>query len=525
MMDDRDLVRAFNEARSEAAFAELVGRHVGFVYRTALRVLDGDVHAAKDVSQSVFIDLASKASTLDNRPSLTGWLHTSTVYAATKAIRSARRRHAREQEALMMQEPSQTDGPGIEWERLQPDLDALLLELKEPDREALLLRFFRQCSFAELGRKLGVTDNAARMRVERALDKLRNGLARRGMTSSASALAVLLARQSVGAAPDGLAASIVASSMAAVATATGPTTVVAAVMSHAKPIAAGMLIAAGIVAPALLQHRQNARLTQQNEALRLQLLEQASAPALDAAAGESDELIRLRLENAELRPLREQVRNLRAALARGSQKHTGPHEIEDDQSPKPEPAEGGPNTLLLRKSPEIPMLPAHAWSNQGFETPLSAIQTLHWAMLNHDAKAFATAMHWDSQIMSQAASQFAGLPQSVQLRHRSVEQLILEWTIGRSKPIASYRVLSQTELGPNASILVQQCQYADGLVGETSVLLQRDENGNWRRVVAAEEMPKLEAMISRLATQPDLEANPDGGQSPRSVSPMSLKEP
>ena len=524
-MDDRDLVRAFNEARSEAAFAELVGRHVDFVYRTALRVLDGDVHAAKDVSQSVFIDLASKASTLDNRPSLTGWLHTSTVYAATKAIRSARRRHAREQEALMMQEPSQTDGPGIEWERLQPDLDALLLELKEPDREAILLRFFRQWSFAELGRKFGVTDNAARMRVERALDKLRSGLARRGMTSSASALAVLLARQSVGAAPDGLAASIVASSMAAVATATGPTTVVAAVMSHAKPIAAGVLIAAGIVAPALLLHRQNARLTQQNEALRLQLLEQASAPALDAAAGESEELVRLRLENAELRPLREQVRNLRAALARGSQKHTDPHEVEDDQSPKPEPAEGGPNTLLLRKSPEIPMLPSHAWSNQGFETPLSAIQTLHWAMLNHDAKAFATAMHWDSQIMSQAASQFARLPQPVQLRHRSVEQLILEWTIGRSKPIASYRVLSQTELGPNAAILVQQRQYADGSVGEASVLLQRDENGNWRRVVAAEEMPKLEAMISRLATQPDLEANPDGGQSPRSVSPMSLKEP
>lgn len=525
MMDDRDLVRAFNEARSEAAFAELVGRHVGFVYRTALRVLDGDVHAAKDVSQSVFIDLASKASTLDNRPSLTGWLHTSTVYAATKAIRSARRRHAREQEALMMQEPSQTDGPGIEWERLQPDLDALLLELKEPDREAILLRFFRQWSFAELGRKFGVTDNAARMRVERALDKLRSGLARRGMTSSASALAVLLARQSVGAAPDGLAASIVASSMAAVATATGPTTVVAAVMSHAKPIAAGVLIAAGIVAPALLLHRQNARLTQQNEALRLQLLEQASAPALDAAAGESEELVRLRLENAELRPLREQVRNLRAALARGSQKHTDPHEVEDDQSPKPEPAEGGPNTLLLRKSPEIPMLPSHAWSNQGFETPLSAIQTLHWAMLNHDAKAFATGMHWDSQIMSQAASQFAGLPQPVQLRHRSVEQLILEWTTARSKPIASYRVLSQTELGPNAAILVQQRQYADGSVGEASVLLQRDENGNWRRVVAAEEMPKLEAMISRLATQPDLEANPDGGQSPRSVSPMSLKEP
>jgi RNA polymerase sigma factor (sigma-70 family) len=524
MMDDLNLVRAFNEARSEDAFAELVGRHVDFVYRTALRVLDGDVHAAKDVSQSVFIDLASKASTLDKRPSLTGWLHTSTVYAARKAIRSARRRHAREQEALMMQEQSQTDGPEIEWERLQPDLDALLLELKEPDREALLLRYFRQCSFAELGRKLGVTDNAARMRVERALDKLRDGVVRRGMTSSVSALAVLLARQSVGLAPDGLAASVVASSMAVVATATGPTTVVAAVMSHAKPIAAGMLIAAGIVAPALIQHRQNARLTEQNDALRLQLLEQASGPALDATASESDELVRMHLENAELRPLREQVRNLRAALARGSQKHIGPHEVEDDQSPKPEPAEGSPNTLLLRKSPEIPMLPAHAWSNQGFETPLSAIQTLHWAILNHDAKAFATAMHWDSQIMSQAASLFADLPQPVQLRQRSVEDMILDWTVGQSKPIESYRVLSQTDLGPNAVTLFEQCQSVDGLVREASILLHKDENGNWRRMMAAEEMPKLEAMIRRLATQPGSEAHSIGHKSLEASSLESSKK-
>ena len=525
MMDDRDLVRAFNQARSEAAFAGLVGRYVDFVFRTALRVLDGDVHTARDVSQSVFIDLASKASTLGNRPSLAGWLHKSTVFAATKAIRSARRRHAREQEVPMMQEQSRADGPDIEWEKLRPVLDMLLMELKEPDREAVLLRFFRQCSFAELGRRLGVTDNAARMRVERALEKLRSGLARRGMTSSASALAVLLANQAVGAAPDGLAASIVASSMAAMATATGPITVVAASLSHAKPIAAGVLIAAGIATPTLIQHRQNARLMAEVEALRSQVLEQASRPAHDAAAGEPDELVRLRLENADLRPLREQVRNLRAELARGSQKHPSPREVEDDLSPKIEPPEGGPNSLLLGKSPEIPMLPAHTWSNQGLETPLSAIQTLHWAMLNHESRAFATAMHWDSLIMRQAAAQFAKLPQSVQLRHHSVEHLILEWTITRSKPVAAYRVLSQTELGPNAALLVQQRQYTDGLVGEASVLLQRDENGNWRRVVAAEEMPKLEAMIGRLATQPDLEASPNGSEAMEASSLKASKEP
>ena len=249
MTDDRNLIRAFNETRSEAAFAELVGRYVDFVYRTALRVLDGDVHTAKDVSQSVFIALASKASTLANRPSLAGWLHTSTCYAATKAIRSESRRRAREQELLMIQEQSQTDRPEIEWERLRPSLDALMLELKEADREAILLRFFRKYTFADLGRKLGVTDNAARMRVERALNKLHDGMARRGITSSVSTLAVLLANQSVGAAPEGLAASIVTSSMAVVAATAGPTTAAAALMGQAKLIVAAVLVAAGIVTP------------------------------------------------------------------------------------------------------------------------------------------------------------------------------------------------------------------------------------------------------------------------------------
>jgi hypothetical protein len=112
----------------------------------------------------------------------------------------------------------------------------------------------------------------------------------------------------------------------------------------------------------------------------------------------------------------------------------------------------------------------------------------------------------------------------VQLRQRSVEDMILDWTVGQSKPIESYRVLSQTDLGPNAVTLFEQCQSVDGLVREASILLHKDENGNWRRMMAAEEMPKLEAMIRRLATQPGSEAHSIGHKSLEASSLESSKK-
>src|SRR5438477_12943618 len=104
MADDSALLRAYAKSGSEEAFAELVRRHLALVYSTALRSVGGDEHLAKDVSQNVFIDLARKATALSNRLGLTGWLYRSTCFAAAKAVRSERRRQAREQEAQSMQE-------------------------------------------------------------------------------------------------------------------------------------------------------------------------------------------------------------------------------------------------------------------------------------------------------------------------------------------------------------------------------------------------------------------------------------
>src|SRR5262249_8055299 len=152
-------------------------------------------------SQSVFMDLAKKASRLSNRSVLAGWLYTSACFAAAKAVRSERRRQTREQEAHSMQELMTGPPHDADSEQIGRVLNTVMLELKDSDREVLLLRFFERLSLAEVGHKLGLSENGARMRVERALERLRDCLTRRGVTSTAAGLALVLAHQAVSAAP------------------------------------------------------------------------------------------------------------------------------------------------------------------------------------------------------------------------------------------------------------------------------------------------------------------------------------
>ncbi|MEO6569268.1 MAG: sigma-70 family RNA polymerase sigma factor [Opitutaceae bacterium] len=208
MSDDAELLRLYASDKSEEAFAELVRQHLGFVYHTALRHLDGDVHGAKDVAQTVFIDLARKAPSLVRRPFVAGWLHTSTRYAALHYRRTERRRQTREQEAHLMQELTREMDPHAEWERLRPVIDEALHALNPGDREVILMRYFEGRGFAEIGVRLKLSEDGARSRLERVLVKMETLLARRGVTSTAGALSIALAGQSAAAAPVGLASTI-----------------------------------------------------------------------------------------------------------------------------------------------------------------------------------------------------------------------------------------------------------------------------------------------------------------------------
>jgi RNA polymerase sigma factor (sigma-70 family) len=194
----------------------VVRRHLNLVYSAALRKTAGDAHLAQDVSQKVFVLLARKASALSRHPALAGWLYTTTHFTAAKIVRTERRRQNREQEAQAMQDLCSSPAPETDWNRLRPMLDDVMHELSERDREAILVRFFEGRPFAEVGARQGLTENAARMRVERALEKLHTLLARRGITSTTTALALLLADHAVIAAPAGLVAMVSGAAVLAV---------------------------------------------------------------------------------------------------------------------------------------------------------------------------------------------------------------------------------------------------------------------------------------------------------------------
>jgi RNA polymerase sigma factor (sigma-70 family) len=218
MMQDNELLRAYWRDRSEEAFAELVRRHIDLVFSTARRQV-GDTALAEDVSQTVFCLLARKAGSLSDRPALAGWLYRATRFCAAKATRGEMRRRKRELEAVVMDSPDAKTNDV--WERLAPMLDDALASLSEKDRLALLLRFFQRKPMRDVGEALGISEDAAKMRVARSIERLRGFFARRGVACTVAALAVLLADRSVEAAPANLARSLSKAALSATVGASG----------------------------------------------------------------------------------------------------------------------------------------------------------------------------------------------------------------------------------------------------------------------------------------------------------------
>lgn len=212
---DTELLGKYLQQGSETAFAELVRRHIDLVYSAALRQLNGDRQHAEDVTQAVFADLARKAPSLLRHTSLAGWLFSSTRFATASMRRSESRRSLREQTAHAMNPQLQESQPEPDWENIRPLLDEAMHDLKEEDREAILLRYFEKLPLTEVGTRLGVPDNTARMRIERAISKLRTRLAARGISSTAAALSTALAQQAVSSAPGALSTQVVKHAMGA----------------------------------------------------------------------------------------------------------------------------------------------------------------------------------------------------------------------------------------------------------------------------------------------------------------------
>jgi RNA polymerase sigma factor (sigma-70 family) len=319
MMEDAELLRRYAATRAEADFAEVVRRHVNLVYSCALRQVNGDAHLAQDITQLVFTDLARKAASVASHRVLAGWLFKSTRFAAAKAVRGEQRRHAREAEAHLMEEISRDPAAQLDWARVRPVLDEVLGELSDSDREAILLRFFEGRDFASVGARLNVNDNTARMRTERALDKLRGLLERRGVKSTGAALAVALANQAVVAAPAGLAVTVTGFALAgsgAVVGAAAAGGIFATFMSMTKLQIGitGALAVAGTAGFAL-QAESNAALRHEIASLRG---ENAGIAALRTEnlqlARATAEVAELRRDDTELKRLSDETVSLQGRL-------------------------------------------------------------------------------------------------------------------------------------------------------------------------------------------------------------------
>jgi RNA polymerase sigma factor (sigma-70 family) len=209
--DDGALLRQYVENQSDEAFAELVTRHINLVYSVAVRQA-GNPQQAEEITQAVFIILAKKAATLRHDRALSSWLFQATHLTAMNSVRSERRRRRREQEAYMQ---SVLDESGNEtWERIAPRLDAAVAGLNEKDRRAIVLRFYEGRNLREVGLALGANEETAKKRVRRAVEKLQQYFWKRGVMTTAEAIAGAIPAHSVQAAPAALAKTVAAVAMA-----------------------------------------------------------------------------------------------------------------------------------------------------------------------------------------------------------------------------------------------------------------------------------------------------------------------
>jgi len=305
MTPDRELLQQYAATDSEEAFAELVRRHVNLVYSAALRQVNGDAHLAKDVAQTVFTDLARHAGSLARRETLAGWLYTSAHFTAAKIVRGENRRRAREEK--FMSEPG-SEPAEADWGKIRPVLDAAMHDLKDSDREVILLRYFENRPFAEVGAKLGLNENAARMRVDRAVEKLRGILTRRGI-ATAVPLASILSANAIQTVPAGLAATLTSTSLAAGGA--GAFTLFKIMTATQIKLGISVILVASAATALVVQHQD--RLAGENHSLRQQIsqlegdnesysnrLASAGAPQ-KLSDDQLNELLKLRGEVAVLR--------------------------------------------------------------------------------------------------------------------------------------------------------------------------------------------------------------------------------
>lgn len=405
---DSQLLRAYAASRCEAAFGELVRRHVDLVHSAALRMV-GEPHLAEDVAQGVFIALARNANQLAERAVLAGWLHRTAQNIAAQTIRSAARRRHREQEAATMNDLLAENGAEAPpaWSEIAPHLDDALGELSEADRDAILLRYFQKKSAADMAQVLGISDEAAQKRVSRAVERLRQFLGARGVTAGASGLAALISTNAVQGAPAGLALSISAAavghtavSVATVALTSAATKTIAMTTLQKTFVTLTLAGAAGF---GIYEARQAGQLREQLHTVQQQQaplteqvrqMEQDQAEATQRLSGLRAELASAKSNNLELMRLRNEVGLLRAQT----------NLFAKSQQAQEKAAANAPKAVDNTASRELILRENYEFA--GYAAPESALKSLFWAATHADVQTLLASM--SPALKAQTEADWAG---------------------------------------------------------------------------------------------------------------------
>jgi RNA polymerase sigma factor (sigma-70 family) len=318
---DLELLARYTRHHAEEAFAEIVRRHLDLVFSAALRQVRS-TQLAEEVAQTTFISLARGANRLAPDTILAAWLYQVAHRTAANVVRRESRRQLREQIATEMNAMNAT---AADWTHIEPLLDEAMHALDDTDRTAVLLRYFENKSLREVGATLGTSENAAQKRLGRAVERLREFFARRGVTVGASGLVVVISANAVQAAPVGLAVTISTAAALAGTTIVTPTATIPALKLMSTAALKPIIVASAAIAVSMvivIEHNRADRLREQNESLQAQVQKTETASAelserLQTLTREREndprqtELLRLRGEVTRLRGLETELAKLR----------------------------------------------------------------------------------------------------------------------------------------------------------------------------------------------------------------------
>jgi RNA polymerase sigma factor (sigma-70 family) len=361
-MDDHMLLQEFRSSRSQEAFRRLMERHLPMVYSAACRMVL-DCNLAQDVAQNVFLTFSQKADTIHPPQVVGGWLYNTTRHMAMHTVRGEQRRREREQAAAALQSLQADDHP----DHLLADLEPAMTELDSADRDTLVLRYFENRSLREVGSELGISEDAARMRVNRAEERLREIFGRRGVAVSSAALLAALGLTAQAAVPAGLSCAVASAVFGAAAT----TTIAVTTMSWINLKSIGAIATAVAVAGAgtyFVQQRQVERLRrdQQGLAAEVQDLQTQLRSAQESAQASEEQLANARQNASELLRLRNEVGQLRRQIAEAA---TAKPAGQSQPSAATSPRSG--NYQYTRER----------LAHLGYDTPEAALVTAGWAVI------------------------------------------------------------------------------------------------------------------------------------------------